>query len=169
MRAHFTLRTSHVLQALLRRCAWSPTEGGSSRAHCVVEITSTVTLQGPAGRETRVGRLCLVDLAGCRRPGEANKAKGAEGIAATAEDEARFREGVQINADLSALRAVMKAKAARASKEALGVLIRRSRLTRELAGPLGFGVAVTLIVHVSAAAAARSDALQSLTFGMECQ
>ena len=128
-----------------------------------------MTLVGPTGLVTRVGRLCLVDLAGCRRPGEAIKAKVAQGGEETPDDEARFREGIQVNADLSALRAVMKAKAARASQEALGVLIRRSRLTRELAGPLSFGMALTLIVHVSPAAAARSDALQSLTFGMECQ
>ena len=144
----------------------------SSRAHTKLTITSTVTLAGP-GACTRVGSLCLVDLAGCERAGEAalKATEGEVSAEVTAAAYARLAEGIRINRDLGFLRDVLKAKATHASKEALGVLIRTSSLTLALAAQLGFGAAAMLVVHVPStpSLAARADALPSLGFGKSCQ
>ena len=77
-----------------------------------------MTLAGP-GACTRVGSLCLVDLAGCERAGEAalKATEGEVSAEVTAAASARLAEGIQLNRDLGLglLRDVLKAKATYAS------------------------------------------------------
>ena len=169
--SEWAVRSPNEIYSLMQRGALSRATAStkmndmSSRSHAVfliiVEQMSALDLEGEEGRQgrggeadppkaVRVGKLNLVDLAGCERV----RVTGATGK--------RLDESKKINQSLSALGNVIKALTEKTNRQ--HIPFRDSRLTRLLEDSLGGNCKTTMIAMVSPAAESYNESHQTLKF-----
>ncbi|ESL06476.1 kinesin heavy chain [Trypanosoma rangeli SC58] len=152
----YVTNTEEVLQLVcsgLRRRATTATAVNvtSSRSHCVLNIT--VKSVNSAKHEATIGKLFLVDLAGCEK------------VSRTLADGLRLEEAKLINKSLTTLGHVIICLAEKHSH----VPYRDSKLTRILKDSLGGNSRTALILCCSPSQLAAHDTLSTLRFGARAQ
>lgn len=124
----------------------------SSRSHLV--FTLTIEQKNVQDRSVRVGKLHLIDLAGCEK------------VAKTGSSGDRLDEAKNINRSLSALGNVISALA---DKKTAHVPYRDSKLTRVLQESLGGNAKTSLIITCSPSSFNEQETTSTLRFGQRAK